>query len=501
MSEMSRRDFINRTAATVASVGLGVTAAGETLAGFSSGDVAPRTPDADVIIIGGGLAGMAGAITAADDGATVILIDKRYAIGGTAMGAGGSFSAAGTKMQQAKNIQDSPEAHFRDADAIGKGKADPALLKLYTEHAPATMDWLMSLGIEFDPKGPRLAFEHELYSVPRTYDATGGGPGYIAVLRRQLMQRVDAGKVRLRTETSARQLLADRGRIVGVRVVDDAGVPGTLHGKAVILACGGYGSNRAMLRRYNPTLAEAVTVASKYATGDGIRMAEAAGAKLVNMDLLVPYFAGVENPPGSNRTMMISLLSGILSAFKGDVWVAPDGKRFMNEDTPSPDERERALRRLPNAHLFTIFDDAILKANKPPLFNWDGLVQEGRVVKQARSIGALAIEIGVPPQALVETIERYNGHVDSGRDADFGRKDLVRIQVPPFYGVVASGVIFMTAGGVQTNATLQAVDARGHVIPGLYAAGEVMGAAQWMGDGLMGDAGNGDSSQHTEEKR
>ena len=134
-------------------------------------------------------------------------------------------------------------------------------------------------------------------------------------------------------------------------------------------------------------------------------MAEAAGATLVNMDLLVPYFAGVENPPGSNRTMMISLLSGILSAFKGDVWVARDGKRFMNEDTPSPDERERALRKLPNAAIFTVFDDAILKANKPPLYNWDLLVQEGRVVKQARSIGALALELGLPPQELLGTID------------------------------------------------------------------------------------------------
>ena len=63
--------------------------------------------------------------------------------------------------------------------------------------------------------------------------------------------------------------------------------------------------------------------------------------------------------------------------------------------------------------------------------------------------------------------------------------------MPPFYGIVASGVIFMTAGGVKTNAKLQAVDVKGRPIPGLYAAGEVMGAAQWMGDGLMGGAGNG----------
>ena len=484
MSRITRRDFLTHTAMSLAGAGLARTAALGARQASSRGD-------ADIIVVGAGLAGLAAAITAADDGASVLVVDKHYKIGGSAMGAGGSFSAAGSRLQREKQVHDSPERHFQDADRIGKGKADPALLKLYTEQAAPTQEWLESLGVEFAVRGPRLAPEHELYTTARTCDAKGGGPGYIMALGKQLDQRIAAGKVALRGETEARRLVTSGGRVAGVSVVDDVGQERVLKSKAVILACGGYGSNAAMVKRYNPSLANALRITSKYATGDGLRMAEAAGATLVNMDLLPPYFAGVENPPGSRRTLMISLISGIVPNFKGDIWVSKLGTRFMNEDSPSPDERERALRTIPDAAVFAIFDDAQLKGNKPPLFAFDEHLKAGRTIKHSQTIGDLAAQIGVPAGQLIKTIDTYNGYVDTGRDPDFGRKDLVRLQVPPFYAIVASGVIFMTMGGVKTNARLQALDAGGRAIRGLYAAGEVQGAAQWMGDGLMSGAGNG----------
>ena len=486
MPKITRRVFLNQAAVTLAGAGL----AGPSALAAQRGTGGGRA-EADLIVVGAGLAGLAAAITAADEGARVVLIDKHYKIGGSAMGAGGSFSAAGTRQQRARSIDDSPEKHFEDANRIGRGKADPSLLRLYTEQAAPTQEWLESLGIEFDPKGPRMAPEHELYSTARTCDAKGSGPGYIMALGKQLDQRIAAGTVALNAETTAKRLAARGGRVVGVAVTDGEGVERTLYGRAVILACGGYGSNAAMIERYNPTLANALRITSKYATGDGIRMAEAAGAKLVNMDLLPPYFAGVENPPGSGRTLMISLISGIVPNFKGDIWVSKLGRRFMNEDSPSPDARERALRQVPDAAVFAIFDDAHLKNNKPPLFAFDEHLKAGKVVKNANALGALALEIGVPSGELIRTIDTYNGCVDAGRDAEFGRGDLVKIHVPPFYAIVASGVIFMTMGGVKTNARLQVMGGNGRVIPGLYAAGEVQGAAQWMGDGLMSGAGNG----------
>jgi fumarate reductase flavoprotein subunit len=486
MSSISRRDFLNSAAATLATASV----AGAMPLGIPA---APATPkrDADVIVVGAGLAGLAAAITVADAGASVVLIDKHYRIGGAAMGAGGSFSAAGSRLQREKQIQDTPALHFDEANRIGKGKADPEILRLYTEQAPPTQMWLESLGVEFDPKGPRFAPEHELYKIQRTCDAKGAGPGFIAALGKQLDTRIAAGKIALRGETTAVRLVKRAGRVVGLRVLDDEGRPRTLSAKAVILASGGYGANRAMVRKYNPSLANALTVASKYATGDGIRIAEEAGATLVNMELLAPYFAGIENPPGSGRTLMISLISGIVPAFKGDIWVSKAGTRFMNEDSNSPDERERALRQIPDAAVFALFDEGMLKAAKPPLFNFEAHLKEGRVIKTASSIAALALLIGVPSHVLLKTIETYNAHAAGGRDLDFGRTDLIAFNRPPFYAIVASGVIFMTMGGVKTNATLQVIDVKGSPIPGLYAAGEVMGAAQWMGDGLISGAGNG----------
>jgi fumarate reductase flavoprotein subunit len=408
------------------------------------------------------------------------------------MGAGGSFSAAGSRLQREKGIADTPAMHADDANRIGRGKADPALLRLYCEQAAPTQEWLETLGVVFDPKGPRFAPEHELYKTERTCDAQGGGPGFIGALGDQLEKRISTGKVTFRGETTARQLVRRGGRIAGLRVLDEAGRDRVVMARQVILACGGYGANRAMVRRYNPAFGNTLTVASKYATGDGIRMAEEAGAKLVNMDLMAPYFAGVENPPGSGRTLMISLISGIVAGVKGDIWVSRLGTRFMNEDSPSPDERERALRTIPDAAVFALVDDGMLKAAaRPPLFNFESHLKDGRTIKQAISIGSLAIQIGVPPQTLIQTVDTYNRYVDEGRDRDFGRTDLVKLVRPPFYAIVASGVIFMTMGGVKTNANLEVVGADGGVLPGLYAAGEVQGAAQWMGDGLMSGAGNG----------
>lgn len=487
MSTISRRRFLNGATAALAAAGAPLRAAA-TEAGL---DEAPGL-SADLIVVGAGLAGLAAAITAADGGASVIVVDKHYRIGGSAMGAGGSYSAAGSRLQREKGIADSPGKHVDDANRIGKGRADQEILRLYCEQAAPVQEWLESLGVVFDPKGPRIAHEHEPYTTPRTCDAQGAGPGIIAALGAQLDKRIAAGTVSLRGETTARRLVQAGGRVTGLTVEDDEGRTLNLRARNVILACGGYGSNRAMIRRYNPAFARTLTVASKYATGDGIRMAREAGAALVNMDLTVPYFAGVENPPGSGRTLMISLISGIVPALKGDIWVSRHGRRFMNEDSPSPDERERALRSVPDAAVFALFDDGMLRAAaRPPLFNFEAHLAAGHTVKKAASIGALAVEIGVPAQALTNTIDGYNRHVDAGRDADFGRTDLVRFAQPPFYAIVASGVIFMTMGGVKTNARLQAMGVDGRPIPGLYAAGEVQGAAQWMGDGLISGAGNG----------
>lgn len=485
MREISRRRFIGRGAAAVAGLGL---AGGGIVTGRSR---AAQGTETDLLIIGAGLAGLSAAVTAGELGVSAVLADKRYRVGGTGLGAGGSFSAAGSRMQRAKNIEDSPELHFADARRIGKEKNDPEILRLYTANAGAVLDWLENLGVEFDPRGPRMAPEHELYSVPRTCDARIGARGYVEVFEKHLERAIAGGRVRLLTETSATSLVREGERVRGARFVDDDGREITIYARAVILATGGYGSNQEMIRKYNPSLARALKITSKYATGEGILMAERAGAALVNMDLLVPYFAGVENPPASGRTMFNSLISGIVPNFKGDIWVTKEGLRFMNEDSTSPDERERALRRIPDTALFALFDEAMLGTSKEPLANFQRHLQEGRVVKTAATIAELAREIGVPEAALESTIRTYNGHAAAGRDPAFGRKDLVPMEKPPFYAIAASGVVFMTMGGVRTNARLQVIDTRGNPIPGLYAAGEVQGAGQWMGDGLVGGTGNG----------
>ncbi|MGQ9586466.1 MAG: FAD-dependent oxidoreductase [Anaerolineae bacterium] len=494
MAEITRRQFL-KGAAAGAAAGLVVGAGGTALV-MPKGAKDPRLPkgvkqwDADIVVLGGGLAGLAAAVTAAEQGATVILIEKEPQLGGTSLISGGSFSAANSRLQIAKGIEDSPSQHFRDGMRIGKGAQDTDVWKLYCDNAAVVQGWLEDLGLEYNETGPRIAYEHEPYSVARTCDAVGSGAAYAKVLIPQVEKMGEAIQVHL--ETKALELVRnDEGRVVGVKVAGPDGKEKTLYAKAVINALGGYGSNREMLKKYNAFFDDILIITAPHATGDGHRLCEAVGAKLVHMEGMQPYFAGMEIPNSKGRTSFQMLVSGVVSGFKGDVWVNPEGKRFFNEDNPSPDAREIALKQIPDARVFIIFDEN-LKTSNPPIFStFDEEAAKDGLVKKANSIEELAAKIGVNPGNLKQTIDTYNGYCDKGEDPEFGSKELVKIEVPPFYAIPAQGVLFMTQGGVKVNSNLQVVDASNRPIPGLYAAGEAIGCGQWGGDGLLSGTGIG----------
>jgi fumarate reductase flavoprotein subunit len=178
--------------------------------------------------------------------------------------------------------------------------------------------------------------------------------------------------------------------------------------------------------------------------------------------------------------------------FRGAVWVNKNGERFVNEDGFGQDDKERALMHQPDMTFFVIFDEKARLANPSIVTGWtmekfQEEANRGVTVKKASSIEALARSMGVDAAKLKDTIARYNASVAAGRDAEFGRD---KLQFPvaqgPFYALQTIGFFLLTMGGIKVNYRLEAEDEHGQRIPGLFAAGEVLGNGQLAGDGLVG---------------
>ena len=181
--------------------------------------------DWDIIVVGGGNAGIPTAIAAANGGAKVLLLEKMAFLGGTLLVAGGQMSAANSKLQLAAGFKDSPEQHYADVMRLGGYRANPRLLKLQTENAGWTIDWLADLGVKFDKNRPVYMDHHELYSVARSYQPIGSGAAVAKVLIAELNKCVARGDVEVRLETRATELIQDdQGAVVGVRAVGKDGL-------------------------------------------------------------------------------------------------------------------------------------------------------------------------------------------------------------------------------------------------------------------------------------
>lgn len=176
---------------------------------------------ADVVIVGGGPAGLAAAVEAASAGNHVILLEKMPVLGGALLYTGGTVSGAGTRIQEAQGIEDSPKLHFLDSIVEGDFKVDPELLMLYCNLAGPTIEWLIDeLGVEITEAV--FAPEHTLYSVPRTYKPAMIN-GKAAVLHGLLEKITELDNLDIQLSTEAIKLVQDdlTGRVVGVLAVNE----------------------------------------------------------------------------------------------------------------------------------------------------------------------------------------------------------------------------------------------------------------------------------------
>ena len=301
--------------------------------------------DWDIIVVGGGNGGIPTAIAAANGGAKVLLLEKMAFLGGTLLVAGGQMSAANSKLQLAAGFKDSPEQHYADVMRLGGYRANPRLLKLQTENAGWTIDWLADLGLKFDKNRPVYMDHHELYSVARSYQPIGSGAAVVKVLIAELNKCVCPGRCGgSPRDQGYRTGSNDQGAVIGVRAVGKDGQPLEFRAKHVVLATGGFGVKSGAFGplpwkqgKERPELHPQPSPQGMVCRWQRLSVP------------MSPTWISSSPCRGNRRTRTIpvgpslSTTAGLGGrATAGYIWVNKLGQRFVNEDTIlSPDEKKR----------------------------------------------------------------------------------------------------------------------------------------------------------------
>lgn len=450
--------------------------------GQTGGDEAKETVtmSTDVVVVGAGGAGLAAALTAAQNGADVVVLEKMAMVGGASSMAGGGTNATGSQWQQSYGIEDSPEAYFMDIMENGHFFSDARTLWLYANTQGAAFDWLVAedgAALPYVNTQPSPSAEH---TYGRTFSPEGGGAGVVSALQQKV---TDLG-VEILLETPAQELMVTDGTVTGVKALAADGTPYEITANSVILATGGYGANTDMLPETVTSLPYAGAVS---ATGDGLNMATAIGADAINLDKVNIQPHSIILPDGRGQ----HTFQGCLAMYNktGSILVSDQGVRFVNEQGSANDIKAGMEQ---NEHSYLIMDAASFETYAQTCIASHNFTQEqldqwleangtsNPVFAHADNLEDLAAIVGIPSGALTETVERYNGFVSAGEDTDFGRKVSTAMGDGPYYAVEMNLRYYATLGGLHINDNMQVLDTDGQPIQGLYAAGEVVG-------GVVGD--------------
>lgn len=441
--------------------------------------------DYDVIVVGGGGAGMCAAIEAHDAGASVALLDADTRLGGSTGLSGGVFYAAGTSVQRARGIgDDTADAMFEYYMTINQYRVEAALARTLCDHAALALEWLVEIGVEFPADD---LYSSGVESVPRGHAAAGNGAAIAAVLEQQVRRRGIDVALGSRVAGLARD--PHGGRVHGIEVGGEI-----VNAASVVLCTGGFGANPYLLHQHYPSAAQqgdwAWYIGSSHCQGDGLILGQAAGADVIGHDrgllLTTPNF----------RKVLEVFVPGWL------VYVNRQGRRFVDE-TAEYAVMSGVIQAQTGGSCFAIFDEAARADARPhPKYadafaagvipmNWvaDELaaqVQQGKVVA-ADTLEALAIRCGIRPGALAATVAGYNDDADAGVDRAFFKagSEMKPILKPPFYAVeIKPAIVCLTSAGLRIDARTRVLDQNDRPIDGLFAAGETTGGV--LGERYIG---------------
>jgi 3-oxosteroid 1-dehydrogenase len=512
----------------------------------------------DVVVIGSGAAGLIAARSAQDAGASVCLLEAADKIGGTTAISGGLAWIPNNPLMESVGASDSREQALTYLDALSLGASNHELLEVFVDTGPEVVQFLMKktpltmCGLRFPdyhPEFPGATFGRSV--MPDVFDArtlgelrpklrmsphfplpislldleragTAGALGDASEIlaSETLMHRVQNDTVasgvalaggllkavsdqgaNIKTGARARALLTEANQILGVEVDQREATVRIGARRGVVLASGGYEHNAELVKDFLRGPLEA-PIGSPSNLGDGLVMAMEVGAAISNMS--EAWWIPVMQIPGEEyEGRPFFRMATNERAMPGSIMVNKKGKRFVNEAHNyndigrafhAFDPVQFSFANLPAwmiTHQGRLDQSAFLtRFPTDPIPNW---------LIQANTIRELAAKIEVDPQALEQTVARFNAQAAEGRDPDFRRgesaydlfhgdpsrsgsfRTLGPIDKPPFYAMRVYSGALGTKGGPKTNAQAEVLSVRGGVCAGLYAAGNVMAGITGMG--------------------
>ncbi len=439
------------------------------------------TMEADVVVVGAGAAGLSAGLKAAQDGKNVIILEKMGVIGGASAMAGSGTMATGSTWQKEDGYEDSPEQLVEDMMENGHNKNDRATVELFANTIGEAFDWLV------DENGAAVPYQRS-GEPTRTYSGVGRGAGVCQSLCDKFL--AEGGTLLLNTPATA--LIINDGAVTGV-MAEGEGKAYTINAKAVVLASGGYGANDELV----PDEYKAFVYAGHAgAEGDAIAMVEPLDADLINMDLINTQPNSMILPSGLGQYCNPGV-SGAYAA--GGFMVNQDGERFFNEQANAWDLMQ-AMKA--NDAQYLIMDQAAFDGfnagmtgskiyTMEDVETWLADDYEGQpVMKTAATLEELADKLGIPADALSASAQAFNEAAASGSADEFGRTPAAaQSEEGPYYALEMHIRYYASLGGLHINDGMQVLNTQQEAIPGLYAAGEVVGGLEgdvYMGGTLFG---------------
>lgn len=432
------------------------------------------TLNADIVVVGGGAAGLSAGLRAVQQGKNVILLEKMGVVGGASAMAGSGTMATGSTWQKEDGYEDSPEKLVEDMMDNGHQKNDRATVELFANSIGEAFDWLVG------EDGAAVPYQRS-GDPSRSYSGVGRGAGVCTALA----EKFTAAGGTLLLSTPATELLVKDGAVTGVKA-QSSDKEYTIEAKAVVLATGGYGANDALVPDEYKVF---VYAGHAGAEGDAIAMVEGLDADLISMDLINTQPNSMILPSGLGQYCN----PGVGRAYAaGGFMVNQDGVRFFNESANAWDLMQ-AMKQ--NTAQYLIMDQAAFDGfnagmtgskiyTMEQVEEWLKDDYQGQpVMKTAATLDELAEKLGVPADALKASAASFNEKV--GQEDEFGRTiKAAQSEEGPFYALQMHIRYYASLGGLHINNDMQVLTKAQQAIPGLYAAGEVVGGLE--GDVYMG---------------
>ncbi|MGB6128665.1 MAG: flavocytochrome c [Psychrilyobacter sp.] len=418
----------------------------------------------DIVIIGGGGAGLSAAISASNLGAKVVLLEKMAAVGGNTLVSMGGINIPGSDAQQSKKIEDSPELYYNDALVGGDGENNKKLFKILSENALDTYKWLKEeIGVEFK-KDELIHFGG--HTVPRAAVFKGK---YAVELISKLRKKAENLGVDIRTGVEAKEIITKDEKVVGIKALTEGKTVEFFGSKGVIFATGGFSGNIEMRKKYNPELDERYKTTNQSGiTGDGHLMCEKLGVDFVHMSYIQTF------PIANPITGALSHVGG--SRFDGAILVNKSGKRFV-EELERRDVVSQAILAQEGGIGYLVWAqevEAIANRTTDNKAEVNSLIRSDLFIEG--DIEECSQKMDINLATLKVTLNIYNSNVENGKDQEFDRRgNLINIEKGPFYVQTVAPAVHHTMGGIKINSNNEVLDVKGNIIKGLYAAGEIVG--------------------------